>query len=111
MPRAGLFIVHDPPEVRCGEELLHHLIQGGERKTNRFVWRRRIGYRWGLTGGEPVFTDLVTEAWMDRIFNGALDIGGRHLSSDDGDQAPIEWMMWQHHIFLRIVVCDRLRFG
>ncbi len=40
---AGLFIVVDPPEVRCGEESLYHLIQSGEWKANGLVLGRRNG--------------------------------------------------------------------
>ncbi len=58
-----------------------------------------------------MFTDLVAETWMGGIFDGAFDIGGRDLPSDDADQASIERMMGQHNIFLRIVVRSRLRFG
>jgi hypothetical protein len=39
----GLFIVRDPPEVSCGEQPLHHLIQGDQGKTNRLLWSRRNG--------------------------------------------------------------------
>ena len=39
----GLFIVVDPPEVRCGEEPLYHLIQGAEPKANGLMGSRRNG--------------------------------------------------------------------
>jgi hypothetical protein len=106
-----LVIVHDPPEVRCGAEPLHHLIQGRKRKANCFLWHRRNGGQWGCAGREPVFSDLVAETWVSRIFYGALDIGGRNLPSENRDQAPIEGVMRQYHIFVCGVVLCFLPFS
>lgn len=37
---------------------------------------------------------------MSWIFYGAIDIGGRNPAFDDGDQASVERVMGQHHVFL-----------
>ena len=107
----GLVIVRDPPEVRLSQQLLHHLIQSGEGKANRLIWRRRNGWQRRRAGGEPVFADLVAEPWMHRIFYGAFDIRGRHLPFENGDLVPIERVMRQDHIFLCAVVPRFLRFS
>jgi len=107
----GLVIVRDPPEVRLSQQLLHHLIQSGEGKANRLIWRRRNGWQRWRVGGEPVFADLVAEPWMRWIFYGAFDISGRHLPFENGDLAPIERVMRQYHIFLCAVFPRFLRFS
>jgi hypothetical protein len=101
----GLFIVADPPEVRCGEESLHHLIQGREPKTNCFVSDRRNGDGWGLGRREPPFADMVAKSWVGRVFNGTVYIGGRDTTFVDGDQVSVKWMVGQHHELLWGNVC------
>ena len=96
----GLFIVVDPPEVRCGAEPLHHLIQSGEWKANGLVLSRRNGYGWGLGRRKPPFADVVAEAWVTRIFYGTVYIGGRDSAFDNRDETSIEWVVGQHHKLL-----------
>jgi hypothetical protein len=97
---ADLFIVSDPPEVRCGEEPLHHLIQSGEPKTNTLIVSRRNGYGWGLGRREPPFADVIAESWLGRIFYGAVDIGGRDSAFENRDKASVERMVRQYHKLL-----------
>ena len=95
-----MFIVSDPPEVRCGEEPLHHLIQSGEWKTNGLMLSRRNGYGWGLGRREPPFANVGAESWMGRVFYGTVYIGGRDTAFENRDQASVKRMVGQHHKFV-----------
>lgn len=107
----GLFIVVDPPEVRCGAEPLHHLIQIGEPKANGLVLSRRNGYRWGLGRSKPPFADVVAESWVGWVFYGTVYIGGRYTTFDNRDKTSVERMVGQHHVLLCCGTLLFLRFG
>lgn len=47
---------------------------------------------------------------MRRVFDGAFDVGGGNLPFDDTDQASVERMMGQQHVFCQGMVRFRLRF-
>lgn len=107
---AGWFIGSFPPEVRCGEEPLHHLIQAGEPKTNRLMGSRRNGYGRRLGRREPPFADVVVEAWVGGVFYRTVDIGGRDPAFENRDQASVERVVRQHHKLLCCGVWLFLRF-
>ena len=95
-----MFIVSDHPEVRCGAESLHYLIQSGEVKTNCLMLRRRNGYGWGLGRREPPFANVGVESWVGWVFDGTVNVGGRYTAFENRDKASVERVMGQHHKFL-----------